>query len=155
MLKGQFTQTMKTLRNADFQALLVNYKRPQRGFLIAYGAEDTVSSAWLVRGADGTEYKPDDYLAAFGRWVRESPEQVEAVRVLLDRPRDWSTEALRELCNRLRDAPERFTLEHLRMAHQVQYQKPLVDVISMVKHAADEASPLLTAEERVDAALER
>ena len=73
--------------------------------------------------------------------------------MLLDRPRDWSTEALSELCDKLREAPERFTVEQLRTAHQIQYQKPLVDVISMVKHAADEASPLLTAEERVDAAL--
>jgi type I restriction enzyme R subunit len=155
LLQGHFTDTMKVLRDPAFQTLLVNYRRPDRSFVVATGVEDTVTSAWLVRGADGTEYKPDDYLAAFGRWVRENPEQVEAVRVLLDRPRDWSLGALRELYDKLSAAPERFTLDHLRMAHQIQYQKPLVDVISMVKHAADAASPLLTAEERVDAALAR
>ena len=40
-------------------------------------------------------------------------------------------------------------------AHAVAYNKPLVDLISMVKHAADEAAPLLTAEERVAAAVAR
>ena len=154
-LSEPLTDTLTLLRDPSFQELLVNYRRPERGFLIAYGAEDTVTSAWLVRGADGTEYKPDDYLTAFGRWVRENPKQVDAVRVLLDRPQDWTTNALRELCDTLKAAPERFTLEHLRKAHNIQYQKPLVDVISMVKHAANDASPLLTAGERIDAALAR
>ncbi|MFN8636953.1 MAG: DEAD/DEAH box helicase family protein [Chloroflexota bacterium] len=155
LLNAQFTATMKVLRDPALQDLLVNYKRPQRGFLIASGVEDTVTSAWLVRGADGTEYKPEDYLAAFTRWVRENPEQVEAVRVLLDRPEEWTAEALAELWEKLRAAPERFTLENLRRVHERQYQKALVDVISMVKHAANEASPLLTADERVRAALAR
>jgi type I restriction enzyme R subunit len=155
MLREQFTDTMKLLRDPAFQDLLVNYRRPRRGFTIAPGVVDTVSSAWLVRGADGTEYKPEDYLAAFARWVRENPEQVDAVRVLLDRPQDWNTDALRELYDRLKGAPERFTLENLRRVHDIQYRKPLVDVISMVKHAADDASPLLTADERVDSALAR
>jgi type I restriction enzyme R subunit len=46
-------------------------------------------------------------------------------------------------------APEHFTVDHLQRAHQAQYHHRLVDIISMVKHAADEAQPLFTAEERV------
>jgi type I restriction enzyme R subunit len=37
----------------------------------------------------------------------------------------------------------------------VTYKKSLVDIISMVKHAAKEQEPLLTAEERVDRAIAR
>ncbi len=40
----------------------------------------------------------------------------------------------------------------LQKAHEVHYRKALVDIISMVKHAADEGQPLLTAAERVDRA---
>jgi hypothetical protein len=40
--------------------------------------EDTVSSTWLIRGADGKEYKPEDYLAAFARFVQENPLSSEA-----------------------------------------------------------------------------
>ncbi len=40
----------------------------------------------------------------------------------------------------------------MRRAHEVCYRKALVDIISMVKHAAGEQEPLLTASERVDRA---
>src|SRR5205823_6411681 len=64
-LRRHFTLAMSLLRREDFQKLLVNYPRALRAFFIAEGAQDTVSSEWHVRGADGKEYKPGDYLAAF------------------------------------------------------------------------------------------
>src|SRR5207253_4218030 len=100
-LTAGFTNTMDLLRRPEFQDLLVNYKRPRRVFLVAPRVEDAVSSAWLVKGADGREYKPEDYLQAFGRFVRENPLPIEAIRILLDRPQDWSTDALAELKQKL------------------------------------------------------
>jgi type I restriction enzyme R subunit len=153
-LKKNFTNTMALLRDPNFQDLLVNYPRPPKTFVIAYETEDEVSSAWLVRGADGKEYKPEDYLAAFGRFVKENPAHVEAIEILLDRPREWSTEALGELRQKLSTSPERFTLDNLEKAHRVSYNKALVDIISMVKHAARDQEPLYTASERVHRAFE-
>jgi len=60
---------------------------------------------------------------------------------------------LSELRKKLASAPEHFTEENLRLAHQVHYHKALVEIISMVKHAVREQEPLLTAEERVKQAL--
>ena len=85
--------------------------------------------------------------------MRENPAQIEAVRILLDRPADWSTTALNELKQKLTAAPERFTVDVLQKAHEMRYRKSLVDIISMVKHAAVEQSPLLTAAERADRAI--
>jgi type I restriction enzyme R subunit len=149
---GEFTATLQLLRNPAFQDLLVNYPRPKKVFVVGYDAEDTVSSSWLIRGADGRDYKPEDYLAAFGRFVRENPLPIEAVRILLDRPRDWGTDALAELKQKLATTPERFTSDNLEKAHAARYHKNLVDIISMVKHAAREEEPLLTAPERVERA---
>jgi type I restriction enzyme R subunit len=148
-LRRDFTGTMALLRNVAFQDLLMNYERAPRTFLIAYETQDTVTSEWLVKGADGTEYKPEDYLTAFVRFVRENPAHIKAIRILLHRPRDWNTTALTELRQKLSAAPERFTEENLRKAHQLHYKKDLVDIISMIKHAADKEQPLYTAEERV------
>jgi type I restriction enzyme R subunit len=64
-LRQDFTGTMGVLRKEDFQKLLTNYPRTLRVFIVAEDTEDTVSSEWRVRGADGKEYKPNDYLAAF------------------------------------------------------------------------------------------
>lgn len=152
-LDDGFTATMSLLRKESFQDLLVNYPRPDRRFVVAHEAEDSVSSAWLVRDGTGKEYKPEDYLAAFARYVQENPDHIEAVRILLDRPREWSTDALDELRQKLSATKFRFTEENLQKAHAVQYHKALVDIISMVKHAAHDAEPLLTAAERVDKAL--
>jgi type I restriction enzyme R subunit len=49
--------------------------------------------------------------------------------------------------------PQRFTLDHLRKAHELHYHKALIDIISMVKHAANEQEPLYTAGERVQIAI--
>jgi type I restriction enzyme, R subunit len=154
-LRKDFTGTMALLRDTAFQDLLMNYERAPRTFLIAYETEDAVSSEWLVRGADGKEYKPEDYLSAFARFVRENPAHVEAIRILLKRPRNWSTQALSELKQKLAAAPERFSVPNLQKAHEVCYHKVLVDIISMIKHAAKDGEPLLTAEERAVRAFEK
>jgi type I restriction enzyme, R subunit len=116
---------------------------------------DEVTSEYHIRSGSGRDFKPEDYLEAFSRYVRENAEQIEAIRILLDRPQGWSTEALAELKDRLIQAPDGFTVESLQKAHQVCYKKSLVDIISMVKHAAREQEPLLTAEERVDRAFQQ
>lgn len=152
-LRDDFTATMDLLRDAGFQDLLLNYKRPPRTFLVAHAVTDTVESGWLIRGADGREYKPEDYLQAFERFVHENRAHLEALQILLARPEEWSTEALRSLRETLSKAPERFTEDNLRRAFEAKHHKALIDIISMVKRAAIDGSSLLTAEERVDAAV--
>jgi type I restriction enzyme R subunit len=151
-LNRDFVETMGLLRNDDFQDLLVNYPRAQRTFIKAYEQPDIVSSTVVLRDVAGNEYKPDGYLLAFSRFVRENEAQIEAIRVLLDRPREWNATALSELREKLGRSRYRFTIDHLQRAHELHYRKALVDVISMVKHAAEEGEPLLTASERVERA---
>jgi type I restriction enzyme R subunit len=152
-LNANFTETMKLLRNEAFQDTLVNYPRPKRGFLVAHEAKDEVTSRWLIRDGAGKEHKPEDYLKLFAEYVRDNPDEVEAIGILFNRPKDWNTAALGELRKKLAGTKQRFTEDNLRKAHQAAYKKSLVDIISMVKHAADESAPLLTAEERVDRAI--
>jgi type I restriction enzyme R subunit len=109
-----------------------------------------VVSGYLIRTAAGPAVRPDDYLAAFEQFVRENPDHIEAIRILLERPSDWRTDALRELRQKLATRPERFTQDNLRRA----YQHELADIISIVKHAGV-GEPLLSAEERVNRALAR
>jgi type I restriction enzyme R subunit len=153
-LKSNFAKIMKLLRDKGFQDLLINYPRPIRSFLVAVEVQDAVQSEWIVRGADGKDYKPEDYIKAFEQFVRDNPEHVGAIEILLSRPQDWSTDALDELQKKLAKAPQRFTREHLQKAHKLRYDVALADIISMIKHAADDKAPLMTAGQRVDAAME-
>ncbi|MFO1007723.1 MAG: type I restriction-modification enzyme R subunit C-terminal domain-containing protein [Planctomycetaceae bacterium] len=152
LLNHQFADVMGKLRNPQMTLSLENYPRRARTFFRAIENIDSVSSEYLIRDGKGNQHKPEDYLNLFARFVRDNPSQIEAIRILLERPADWSTEALKELRQKLTAAPERFTVEVLQKAHQLRYQKALVDIISMVKHAAVEQNPLWTADERVDAA---
>lgn len=150
MLGEDFAGTMRVLRDAEFQERVTNYPRAKRAFMVAYESEDKVSSQYLFRTTDGRELKPEDYLAAFGVFVRENPDHIEAIRILLERPAGWNTEVLTELRQKLAARPERFTETNLRKA----YQHEMADIISMVKTAARN-EPLLAARERVERAVER
>ena len=152
-LKRNFGEAMKLLMNKDFQDLLLNYPRPPKRFFVAEESEDAVSSEWLIRDGSGDSLKPQDYLAAFCQFVKENPTHIDAISILLERPRDWSTVALKELRLKLSQTPQRFSEDLLQKAHAVAFRKALVDIISMVKHAAEEKQPLLTARERVDRAI--
>jgi type I restriction enzyme R subunit len=154
-LTSDFQGTMQILRDPAFLKLCTDYPRPQRTFLVAKGVTDTVESEWLIKGGVGREYKPEDYLQLFVRFVDERREEIDAIQVLLSRPADWSPEALRELRDKLATAPEHFTVANLQRAFHATHHKALVDIISMVKRAAIAESALLTAEERVDAAIQR
>lgn len=154
-LRTDFVSTMKILRNENFQALLVNFPRPDRSYIKAIEQTDNVSSVAVFRDIAGNEYKPDDYLSMFSKFVTENEAHIEAVQVILNRPRDWSAVALKELRNKLASSRYGFTSEKLQKAHEVRYKKSLVDVISMVKHAAKETEPLLTAGERVERAFRK
>lgn len=151
-IKDDFTDTMKLLRNEDFQNLLINYERAKRTFLVGYEVDDDVSSEAMI--LCGGEYqKPEDYLDSFARFVRENPEHIEAIQILLERPKEWKTNVLDELRKKLR--LNEFPEEKLQNAHKLVHNKALADIISMVKHAAREGEPICTAEERVDQAMKR
>jgi len=151
-IKNDFTPTLNLLRDKKFQELLVNYPRARRTFTVGYEQEDEVTSEVMIRR--GKEYqKPRDYLDAFAEFVKENADQIEAIGILLERPSAWRTEVLNELQEKLmkNDFPE----EELQKAHNLVYNKALVDIISMIKHGAKEESPLYTAAERVDRALKK
>jgi len=154
-ISEDFTETMEILSNPDFLNLLENYPRPPKTFLVDYETQDTVSSTWAIRDTAGNELRPDDYLILFSNFVKDNPERIAAISILLDRPQDWSTDALGELKEKLQSSQQRFTIENLQRAHEVRYNKALVDIISMIKHAAHEEESLLTSEERVERAFDQ
>ena len=71
-LREDFIGTMKRLRDGEFQEALLRLPRRDRTFVRATEYEDTVSSVPMLRDSDGKAYKPEDYLAAFSRFVRRT-----------------------------------------------------------------------------------
>lgn len=147
-----FVNVMALLRNKKFQELCLDYPRAKRTFLKGYEIVDNVSSE-AVFSVGGVNAKPQDYLELFSKFVKENKNQIEAIKVLLYKPKDWKTDVLNDLRTKLQknDFPE----EELQRAHKLVSNKALADIISIVKHAAREEEPLLTIEERVNKALNK
>jgi type I restriction enzyme R subunit len=122
---------------------------------VVYPKRGPIRTSWHAREPEAEGSKRDEYLAVFEKFVRDNPEQIKAIRILLDRPREWGPGPLTELKTKLNATPHRFTVEELQKAHKATYRRNRVDLISMVKHAADGKEPLLTASERVERALKR
>ncbi len=150
VIKSDFAGTMKLLRNPEFQKLLLEYKRAYAPFLVGYQVQDVVSSKKLDRF--GKYDTAEGYLDAFSRFVKENADKVDALAILLKRPRDWRPKAMEELRRSL--AQNQFDERKLQEAHRVASHKALADVISIVKRAATAQAPVLTAEERVNRAME-
>lgn len=148
-----FGSLMELLRDPAFQDLLENYERAKKVFLVGYEVEDEVKSEILFEANGKYGLKPEDYLVAFADFVKEKEKEIEAISILLNKPAQWNTKALNKLKVILR--ANSFDETDLRKAHKVVYHKEVVDIISMVKHAARDTEPLLTPEERVNLAIEK
>ena len=148
-LENDFTGTMKILLDQQFQYNLEHYPRAKDDFVVALQQEDVVTSDYYPIVVSGKEYKPDDYLTMFKEFVKNEPDTIQALSVLLKRPKDLNTDLLDELRQKLAQRPEHFTVEHLRRA----YGNELADIIGMVRSAELDV-PLLTTRERVKKAMD-
>ena len=96
-LEQKWSETIKTLQSDAFLDLCEDYPRPQKAFVRAEGAEDQVLSRIIFRAKDGRELGPQDYLQEFEKFVRENPEHIEALEILLKRPKEFDTKQLKVL----------------------------------------------------------
>jgi type I restriction enzyme R subunit len=142
---------MNLLRNEKFQELLVNYERAKGTFIVAVENVDEVKSERVIR-AGGKIFTPQDYITAFSLFIQQNRDKVDAIKILLERPKDWSTAALEDLRKTLRE--NNYPEPTLQNAHAMVHKVALPDIISMIKHAVKEQEPILTAQERVWRAME-
>jgi len=149
-IKTDFVGIMGTLNDPGFQTLLENYPRPPATFIVAPGKEDVVTSTPVFKTRNGQELKPDDYIQAFTKFVKENPDHITALEILLKKPKEFTYSDLEELRAELRDREENFSEENLRKA----YDNELTDIISIIHHAAS-GEPLGTTQERVRRAVDK
>ena len=142
------SNTFKILQDEKFQYELGHYPKMKDDFTVALEQKDTATSEYFPIVVGGTEYKPEDYLQMFKKFIKENPDSIEALSILLDRPNELNTDLLAELRTKLALRPEQFSEEHLKRA----YGNNLVDIIGMIRSAISD-EPLLTTRERVQRAI--
>lgn len=150
-IENDFSATMRILNDKDFQKLLVQYKKAKAFFIVAHTVQDEVSSQ-LVFEAGEKYLKPAEYLEAFSEFVKDNREKIEAIKIILEKPKEWKTEVLKELRTVL--LKNHFPEANLKRAAQLVHKKHLPDIISLIKNAANN-EPLLEVNERVDNAVKK
>jgi type I restriction enzyme, R subunit len=151
LLDNQFGDTMRILNDKQFQKLLYNYKKANPYFVVAHNVQDEVSSEVVFEA--GEQYlKPLEYLEAFAAFVEENKERIEAMKIVLEKPKEWRTEVLKELRTEL--LRHHFPEASLKHAAQLVHKKHLPDIISLIKTAANKEE-LLEVHERVGKAIEK
>jgi len=105
----------------------------------------------VERGYGEGRQRPDDYLEAFRRFVRDNANEITALQVILQRPRDLTRQQLREL--KLELDRHHFREKELQSAWRETTEKEVAaSVIGFVRQAAL-GSPLMPYVERVERAL--
>jgi type I restriction enzyme R subunit len=148
-----FSSVLELLRNEQFQKLLVDYERAKKVFMVGYEVRDEVSSMILFEAEGRYGLQPTDYLLAFSEFVKRKENEIAAIGILLNKPKEWNTNALNELKQKLKES--NYDEASLQKAHRLVHHKDTVDIISMVKHAAKETEPLLSPDERVNQAIQK
>ncbi len=149
--RNSFTKTFEIFENPVFLDLLENYPRKDRFFLIDELTQDKVLRAErsLLTIKDES-IKPQDYLEAFEEYVTRNQNQIEALRILMEKPSDFDIKDLEKLREILAKHPYKFTEERLRRAAH----NKLADIISFINSATKHV-PLINPEERVEIAFRR
>ncbi len=144
-LLTDFVETARILSDSQFQEAIEEYERNPKIFIEAPEAIDTVTSEYLFKTTDGRTLKPDEYLKLFDDYVTNNPDQVTAIEILLNRPKEFNTAHLSELRKVLESQPERFTAKSLSQARRLRqpYVKELADIISLFREAVleDDSTP--------------
>jgi len=148
--KRDYKGTLSLFENDEFLALLENYPKIPRYFIIdEISKDEVIASEYLFHTIDDRNLKPEDYIKSFEKFVKENKDKIDALRILLGKPREFRVSELKEIHHILASQPEIFTEDRLKRA----YQNQLADIIAFIKHAAS-GEPLISPEERVERALQ-
>ena len=113
-----------------------------------YAGGDSVVS--VTRGY-GEGVKPEDFIDAFGAFIRDHQNDIAALQIVLTRPRDLTREALKEL--RMALDAQQFTEANLRAAWRDKTSQDIAaSIIGYVRQAAL-GDALIPFDQRVDSAV--
>jgi type I restriction enzyme R subunit len=158
MAPGELAQHLKASTPAEaaqwfseHRTLLDTLESPtgERRLLISQHHDEVLR----VEHGYGKGQQPEDYLEAFNRYVRDNLNQIPALLVVAQRPRELTRRQLKELALLLDSAG--FTETNLQVAWRDKTNEDIAaNIIGFIRKAAL-GDPLIAYEERVDRALKK
>lgn len=146
------TATPDVLRNEEENILrLAEYKRETQPFIISE-KEDQLLSVTRGYGSDN-QAKPGDYLEEFDQYIRTHVNEVPALQVVVNRPKDLTRQDLKEIQLELKR--HQFDEKDLQKAwSQAKNEEIAADIISFIRQAAL-GTKLIDHDERIKHAMKK
>jgi len=170
---GEFAAKLKENLTKDFRKHFALFKDDiflekletwakfdSKKLLIATDYEDYAASALFFKTTTGEQLKPDDYIESFVKYVQENENKVDALEILMKKPKALELKHLKELAKALRKQPEIFSVEKLNRALERSTNEELKkksekvldivsELVSYIKYAEDDGH-FYSMQERVD-----
>lgn len=131
-------------------------------YIVASDYIDEAESEMFFKVGD-EQLKPDDYIGSFVEWVKENDTKLDALELIMKRPRTLELRHLKQLAKTLRKVPGQYTVEKLNKALELSSNEELKknsekvldlvsELISYVKYAEDDGH-FYALQEKVDNAV--
>jgi len=173
---GEFASNLKENLQKDFRKHFALFKDEvfiekletwarydSKKLLIASDYEDYAVSEIFFQTVTGNKLKPDDYIESFVKYVRENENKIDALEIIMKRPKNLELKHLKELAKAMRKQPELFSIDKLNRAIERSTNADLKkksekvldivsELVSYVKFAEDDGH-FYTLQERTDGAV--
>jgi type I restriction enzyme R subunit len=163
-LKKDFRKHFALFKDDGFIEKLEKWSGYERQkTIVATDYEDEVNSEVFFRTTDGDNLKPDDYIEAFVKYVQENENKINALEIVMKKPKNLQLNDLKELAKILRRQPQAYSVEKLNKALELsskeklhQHSNKVLDqiseLISYIQYAED-TDEFISMQERVDKAV--
>ncbi|MHA1829513.1 MAG: DEAD/DEAH box helicase family protein [Candidatus Heimdallarchaeaceae archaeon] len=165
-LEKDFRKHFEIFKDEGFVELLEKWsKYDAKKLLIAPEYIDTAESEQFFSTTTGEQLKPDDYIESFVKYIKENDDKIDALELLMKKPKELKLKDLKELAKTLKRRPEKFSIERLNKALQLSSKEELrkhsekvldkvSELISYIKYA-EKDKEFLSLTERIDNAAAR
>lgn len=162
-LKKDFRKYFALFKDDVFVEKLDKWSKFDRQkYVVATDYMDEVESDMFFK-VDGEQLKPDDYIESFVNWVKENNTKIDALEVIMKRPKNLELKHIKELAKTLRKQPGQYSVEKLNKALELSKNENLKkhsdkvldlvsELISYVKYAEDDGH-FYALQEKVDLAV--
>lgn len=150
-LSSKNEQELERWGDANWITFVKRYPRYRDGLIVSRERQaKIVTSEYLFKTTDGRDLKPEDYLESFKTYINDNKHTIQALRILLENPKDFTRKAFNELKEQLKNTPEMFTERRLQeAAEQIIEEETDADLYSFVSYAVY-GGELISPQERVD-----
>ena len=163
-LRDNFRKHFSLFKDEVFVEKLEKWsKYDKQKLVIATDYRDEVSSEQFFITSDGETLKPDEYIESFVKYIKENENKIDALEIIMKRPKNLKLNDLKELAKALKREREGYSIGKLNKAvelstnenlrkHSNNVLDQISELLSYIQYA-EKHEEFLPLRERIDGAL--